>query len=224
MTALRVLDLGLREYGSVWDMQKRIVEKLASGSCPDTLILVEHFPVITVGRNGEDGDVLVPPAHLDGKGIDFFPVDRGGRATFHGPGQLVAYPLLALRGRERDIHRYLRNLEEVVIKFLAGLGVRGERRDGYTGVWINDRKVASIGIGVRKWITYHGLALNVDVDLDCFSLINPCGLGQARITSLAETVPFKIGMDEVKSKVLGNFSEVFEMRAILAPESCSLSG
>jgi len=216
---LTLLDLGQKDYSEVWDIQKDLVEKVLSGACQDTLVLVEHTPVVTLGRRGSEEDVLVSFEDLSRRGIQLFKVDRGGRATFHGPGQLVAYPILSLLGQDRDIHTYLRNLEEVIIELLAVLGLRGERREGQTGVWINEQKVASVGIGVKKWVTYHGLALNVDIELDYFSLIDPCGLGRAKVTSLAKVLSSQVGMDQIKKYFVSSFSEVFKM--MLIPESYS---
>ena len=210
MRKLTLLDLGRKDYGEVWVIQKKLVEQVISGACRDTLILVEHPPVITLGRKGSEQDILASSQDLSRRSIQFFKVDRGGRATFHGPGQLVAYPILSLLARERDIHRYLRNLEEVIIELLRGLGIKGQRREDHSGVWINDQKVASIGIGVKKWVTYHGLALNVDVDLNYFSLIDPCGLGQRRVTSLAEVLSFQVKIDEIKRSMVKSFSKVFK--------------
>ncbi len=215
MRKVILLDLGQKDYGEVWDIQKDLVEEVISGASQDTLILVEHTPVVTLGRQGSQGDVLVSSEDLSRRGIALFEVDRGGRATFHGPGQLVAYPILKLSGQDRDIHRYLRNLEEVIIRLLARLGVRGERGEGQAGVWIDGQKVASIGIGVKKWVTYHGLALNVDIDLDYFTLIDPCGLDGRKVTSVAKVLSSEARMKEVKKSLLGSFSEVFERTLML---------
>lgn len=215
MRKLTLLDLGQKDYSEVWDIQKDLVEKVISGASQDTLVLVEHTPVVTLGRQGSEEDVLVSSEDLSRRGIQLFKVDRGGRATFHGPGQLVAYPILSLSGRERDIHRHLRNLEEVIIELLAVLGLRGERREGQTGVWIDGQKVASIGIGVKKWVTYHGLALNVDIELDYFSLIDPCGLGRAKVTSLAKVLSSQVRMGKIKKYFVSSFSEVFKRTLLL---------
>jgi lipoate-protein ligase B len=223
MRKLILLDLGLRDYEKVWVIQKKLVQEVISGTCRDTLILVEHPAVITLGRKGSEADIRISSQDLSRRSIQLFQVDRGGRATFHGPGQLVAYPILSLLGRERDIHQYLRNLEEVIIKLLAGLDIKGERREGHSGVWVNDHKAASMGIGVKKWVTYHGLALNVDVDLDYFGLIDPCGLGQAKVTSLAKFLSFPVKMDEVKRSMVKYFSEVFKRTPIFQSHSYPLS-
>ncbi|MEE9191179.1 MAG: lipoyl(octanoyl) transferase LipB [Candidatus Aerophobetes bacterium] len=219
MRKLTLLDLGQRDYSEVWHIQEDLVKEVISGASQDTLILVEHTPVVTLGRQGSEEDVLVSFEDLSRRGIQFFKVDRGGRATFHGPGQLVAYPILSLLGQDRDIHNYLRNLEAVIIGLLAGLDLRGEGKEDQAGVWIDEQKVASIGVGVKKWVTYHGLALNVDIDLDYFSLIDPCGVGQAKITSLAKVLSSQVRMDKIKKSFVSSFSEVFKRMPI--PESYS---
>ncbi len=161
MRELDLLDLGLREYKEVWCLQDKLVKRIIAGEAKDTLILVEHFPVITLGKQAKKEEILVSPERLSKKGIAVFVVDRGGKVTFHGPGQLVAYPILNLTLIKRDVHWYIRNLERVIIELLARLEVKGECKGGYTGVWIGEDKIASIGVGVKKWVTYHGLALNV---------------------------------------------------------------
>jgi len=207
---IRVLDLGLKDYQEVWALQSRLVKKRISGEIKDILILVEHFPVITLGRRGKKEEVLVPPEYLSRKKITVFRVDRGGKVTFHGPGQLVVYPILNLTLDKKDIHWYIRSLEEAIIKSLARLGVRGECKKGYTGVWIGEKKIASIGIGVKRWVTYHGLALNVTTDLSYFSLINSCGLQEKKVTSLTEVLSSKVKMDRVKTLFVNSFCEVFK--------------
>ncbi len=209
MRELNILDLGLREYKEVWCLQDKMVKKRIAGEAKDTLILVEHSPVITLGKRAKKEEVLVSPERLSKKGITVLPVDRGGKVTFHGPGQLVVYPILNLTLIKKDVHWYIRNLERVIIRSLARLQIRGECKAGYTGVWIGEDKIASIGVGVRKWVTYHGLALNVSTNLSYFSLINSCGLDK-KITSIAEIVSSPVGMDRVKTVLVDSFCEVFE--------------
>jgi len=207
MRRLKVMDLGLREYGQVWDLQKDLLKKRISGEAMDTLILVEHPPVITLGRGASEEDILVSPEYLARRKISLFRVERGGKATFHGPGQLVAYPIIALL--KKDVHRYLRDLEETLIRLLARLGVEGRRKRGYTGVWVGEKKIASIGIGVKRWVSFHGLALNVNTDLSYFSLIFPCGMDGRQITSLKEVLSSPVQMAEVKKLFVSSFCEVF---------------
>jgi len=207
---LDVLDLGLRNYKEVWDLQRKLVYKRISDDIPDSLILVEHFPVITLGRQAKKEEVLVSKSYLSERRISLFQIERGGKATFHGPGQLVAYPIINLALNEKDLHKYLRNLEETVIRLLKKVGVKGERKERYTGVWVKDKKIASIGIAIKKWVTYHGLALNVNVDLSYFSLIFPCGMDNKKVTSLREIFSYPVEMDKVKKLFIKSFCEVFD--------------
>ena len=200
---LDVLRLGRRAYGEVHALQKELLEKRIAGEIRDTLVLVEHEPVVTVGRGGATGD-------MSGVAVPRFEIERGGEATYHGPGQLVAYPILALPESRRDLHRYLRDLEEVVIGVLAEFELAGGRRDGLTGVWIGDRKVCSIGVAVRRWVTYHGLALNLHTDLAAFRSFQPCGLDPDVMTRLADhaDLPPTNLLGEVL--VVKHFCRVFE--------------
>ena len=191
-----VLDLGLRDYAETWEIQKRLVSERQADAVPDTLILVEHPDVITLGRRASSRDNVV---RADMPVVE---VERGGDVTYHGPGQLVGYPILKLVGDERDLHLLLRNIEEGLIGALGELGVTGIRRAGWTGVWIGERKVASIGIAVRRWVTMHGFALNVSTDLERFRSINPCGLDAGVMTSLAEMLHRNITLAEVKPLVV----------------------
>lgn len=176
---LDVLRLGRVPYRAAHALQQRLVERRVAGEVCDTLVLCEHDPVVTVGR-GTPAPALADPS------IEVIEVERGGEATFHGPGQLVAYPILALTENRRDLHRYLRDLEQVVIDALAEIEVAGERREGLTGVWVAGRKVCSIGVAVRRWVTWHGLALNLNADLTAFAGFRPCGLDSAVMANVAE--------------------------------------
>jgi lipoate-protein ligase B len=189
----RVLDLGRRDYQEVWRLQLDLVAQRQADEIEDTLVLVEHPEVITLGRRlSSQGNVVAPGD------IPIFEIERGGDVTYHGPGQLVGYPILKLDGDERDLHAYLRNLEEGLIGVCADVGLAGGRNPGWTGVWIGERKVASIGIAVRKWVTMHGFALNVATDLPRFATINPCGLDAAVMTSLSKECGRAVTLDEVK--------------------------
>ncbi len=182
MSGARIVDvlrLGLTRYEDAHAEQERLVERRLAGEIRDTLVLCEHEPVITVGRG-------VDRSSLSDVDVPVVEVERGGEATYHGPGQLVVYPILALAPHQRDLHRYLRDLEEVVIRSLAEVEVRGERRPGLTGVWIGERKVASVGIAVRRWVTWHGFALNVHTDLAAFERFRPCGLDPGVMTRVAD--------------------------------------
>jgi lipoate-protein ligase B len=171
----------------------------------DTLVLVEHPHVITIGRRaGAAANIL------EHGGIPVFEIERGGDVTYHGPGQLVGYPLLQLSGPARDLHRYLRELEEVMVRTCRTYGVPAERKDGATGAWIEDRKLASIGVAVKRWVTLHGFALNVSTDLARFSAINPCGFQASVMTSLERETGRRIGLDQVKRDLVRHFREVFQ--------------
>jgi len=209
MNKVNLLDLGSKDYQEVWFLQNELVRKRIAREIEDTLILVEHFPVVTLGRQGKKEEILVSSEYLSQKGITVFCVDRGGKITFHGPGQLVVYPILNLTFAQKDIHWYIRSLEKVIIKLLIRLKIKGECKRGYTGVWVGEEKIASIGIGVKKWVTYHGLALNVTTDLSYFSLINPCGLGK-KVTSITKILSFPVEMDKIKTLLVDSFCEVFE--------------
>lgn len=176
---LEVIDLGRRSYEEVYALQQERLDQRVAGEVPDALFLVEHDAVVTRGRRSAENDVEDVP----------FPVvsiERGGEATYHGPGQLVAYPVIGLPEGRRDLHRYLRDLEEVVIETLRAFDVEGRRAEGYTGVWIDQKKVCSIGVAVRRWVAWHGLALNVTTDLSAFQSFAPCGLNASVMTRLAD--------------------------------------
>jgi lipoyl(octanoyl) transferase len=189
-------------------MQRDLVAARQAGAIPDTLLLLEHPEVITLGRSAKPGNVL----HTDG--IPVVPVERGGDVTFHAPGQLVAYPILLLREGERDLHRYLRGLEEAIIRTLVDFDLAGTRLPGRTGVWIGPpaapRKLASIGVAVRKWVTMHGLALNVNTDLARFAAINPCGFPASVMTSMARESGRPLDLAAVKQALTGHLARVFQ--------------
>ncbi len=184
---LRVSDLGRRPYREVLDLQRDLCRQRAAGElAEDLLLLVEHEPVVTLGRGTRPGSLPVPPAELERRGVPVVEVERGGDVTYHGPGQLVGYPILDLRGHRQDLHWYLRTLEDALGVALGLLGVEAGRRPGLTGVWTAGRKIASIGIHVKQWVTFHGFALNVTTDLSRFDLIVPCGIENVVMTSVAE--------------------------------------
>ena len=203
-----LLDLGRREYGQVLELQKQLVAARAADRVEDTLILVEHEPVITLGRK-------TSPENFKAQDIPVFQVERGGDATLHAPGQLVGYPIIRLV--EPDVHKFLRRLEEVLIRTASDLGVAANRKEGHTGVWSGGKKLASIGVAVNSWVTFHGFALNVNTDLSYFQLIRPCGLDPETMTSMEKLAGREFSMNNVKEKVVENFSEVFQAR--LEPKS-----
>lgn len=186
------LDLGLVEYTQALAWQEELVQQRCRGEIGDTLLLLEHPPVFTLGRGADARHILT--AHQ----IPVHRVSRGGEVTFHGPGQLIGYPILDLTGHGRDVHLYLRTLEIALIEVLAAYGISARQASGLTGVWVGERKIASLGIGVRRWVTYHGFALNVDLDLGSFNDIVPCGLVGVRMTSMAESLGGAVDMASVK--------------------------
>lgn len=206
---LCVVDLGRLPYDEAYALQKRLVEERAEDRLSDTLLLVEHDPVITLGRKGDPAvDVLLP-------GIPVFEIERGGEATYHAPGQLVGYLIMKLEeGPERDLHRLLRRIEEVQIRTIARWGIEGSRKAGYTGVWVGERKISSIGVAVRRWVTYHGLGLNVGTDLGGFAAIRPCGMAPDVMTSMEALAGRPIPLDEVKAELVKQFGEVFERSVV----------
>jgi lipoate-protein ligase B len=182
---LAVLDLGRRPYRTTLALQRALVERRRLGTLDhDLLVLVEHEPVVTLGRGTQSSSLPLTPAQLEQRGLEVVAVERGGDATWHGPGQLVGYPILDLAGHRQDLHWYLRQLEELLIVSLATLGLAGSRQAGRTGVWVGDRKIASIGVHVRQWITFHGFALNVHPDLRAFDQIVACGIAGVDMTSV----------------------------------------
>ena len=182
MTLLEVRQLGRTRYADAHALQQELLARRIEGELDDLLLLTEHEPVITFGR----GTSAEEQRHLAQTGIPVVEVERGGEATYHGPGQLVAYPILELAPDRRDLHQYLRDLEEVVLAVLSELAIEGTRRPGLTGVWIGDRKVCSIGVAVRRWVTWHGLALNLHTDLAPFRRFRPCGLSPDVMTRVAD--------------------------------------
>lgn len=178
------VDLGRMEYQRAWDLQRRIQEEQIAGTRGPMLLFVEHPPTITIGRRGDSVDVVAPQAVLAARGIAVTETDRGGQVTYHGPGQLVAYPLVNLQDLKLGLHEYMRALEESVIQYLATLGIEGYRIPDRTGVWIGKDKICAMGIRVRRWWTLHGLALNVTTDLNHFGMIIPCGIRDRGVTSL----------------------------------------
>ncbi len=207
--SLKVLNLGRTNYADTWQLQRQLVIDRAANKIPDTLLITEHNPVITKGRGTEAANLLVSPEKLQEMGVALFEVERGGDITFHGPGQLVAYPIISLFSRDKDAHKYLRELEQVVIDTLANLGLTGTTKQGLTGVWIGDTKVCAIGVGVSRWITFHGLALNLNTDMKYFKLITPCGITKYPVGSLAEIAGKPFHHDSVASSLINSIAKIF---------------
>lgn len=201
--------LGRIDYEQAWRLQEALVGQRRAGAIPDTLLLLEHPPIYTYGRRGADGQFLADPARLENMGARILAVDRGGGLTFHGPGQLVGYPIMDLQEWQPDVHRYLRSLEEVIIGALADYGIAGERWAGMTGVWVGGDKVAAIGVKVSRWITSHGFALNVNVELDWYRHIVACGISDRGVTSLQRLLGRELALAEVSRAVVHHFGRVF---------------
>jgi lipoyl(octanoyl) transferase len=220
MSRLIVQDLGRRAYGEVLELQRALCrQRLAGESDDDILLLVEHDPVVTLGRGTRAESLPLPKPELERRGVEVFEVERGGDVTFHGPGQLVGYPVLDLRHHREDLHWYLRRLEAGLIGGLDRLGVAAEPNPGLTGVWTGGRKIASIGIHVKQWVTFHGFALNVSTDLSYFDLIVPCGIRDVIMTSVAAELgraDSTVLWDETRQAVIAGMAEAFELQPVEA--------
>jgi lipoate-protein ligase B len=207
---VEVRRLGVVEYGAAYQLQKRLHRQRVAGKIRDTLLLLEHPPTITVGKAGSIDNILVPRETLTHMGISLYFVDRGGDVTYHGPGQLVGYPILDLRSRGGDLRRYVRDLEEVLIRTLEDFSIKAGRDPRHVGVWIGQNKIGSIGLSVRDWVTMHGFALNVCTRVEGFSLIHACGLKDRRPASMHELLGFPPSRDQVNEKLQTRFSELFD--------------
>lgn len=203
---------GLTDYGEALDLQRVLAKARIRGElADDALILLEHPRVITLGRGGSTSNVTASQETLVQRGIQVVPVERGGDVTYHGPGQLVGYPILDLARHKQDLHWYLRSLEEVLIRALAIYGIGGTRLPGFTGVWVRGRKIASIGVHVTHWVTFHGFALNVSTELSDFDLIVPCGIEAVQMTSMVEEMERSCSVAEVADQVAHSFASVFHL-------------
>ena len=229
---VEVIDLGRQSYKPTWDLQEQQLQKIVdlkksnrtaqvAVPTPNYFYWVEHPPVITLGKSGLPKHLLINEQELARKGIAFFTTNRGGDITFHGPGQLVGYPILDLENFFTDIHKYLRLLEEAIILTLKEYGLSAERSEGETGVWLEAgtpfaRKICAMGVKASRWVTMHGLALNVNTDLSYFDYIVPCGIQGKAVTSLAAELKREIPLEEVKAKILNHFSALFEAELLLS--------
>jgi lipoyl(octanoyl) transferase len=211
---LEVRRLGRVPYADGLELQARLVRQRQAGEIPDTLLLLEHDPVFTIGRNGKLDNVLVAEDALKAQGFDVFETGRGGDVTFHGPGQVVGYPILDLSPDRRDVHRYVRDLEEVMIRACGAYGLPGSRVEGRTGCWIGDDKIGAIGVRISRWVTSHGFALNVNTDLSAFRLIVPCGISDRGVTSLQRLLGRPVEMDEVMDRLETELRAVFERERV----------
>lgn len=218
-------DLGLRRYKEVWDFQENLLAqnisiKQSGVVTPNYLLFTEHYPVYTLGKNGKEENVLISEEERIQKGVEYFHINRGGDITFHGPGQIVGYPIIDLDQFKTDLGWYLRSLEEMIILTMKYYGLNGERSKGETGVWLDasikgsERKICAIGIRCSRWITMHGFAFNVNNDLSFFDNIIPCGIQDKKVTSLAQELGHSVDMNEVKQLLKENFEQVFEAKLV----------
>ncbi len=205
-----VVQLGRIGYEEAWELQRAVADDVLAGTRPDTVLFLEHPPVITLGRRAEDGELHLPAA----ADVEVVETDRGGKSTFHGPGQLVCYPILDLNRHGRDVRKYCRDLEEAIIRTAAPFGLEATRIEGLTGVWLESppRKIASIGVHISRWVTTHGYALNVDLDPAPFTdWITACGLEDAAFTTIARELGRPVSLDEVRPHAAAAIAEVFEL-------------
>jgi lipoyl(octanoyl) transferase len=218
----QVMQLGLVPYGEAWELQRSLAAAVIEGSAPDTILFLEHPPVVTLGRRTAEDELHVPAETQ----VEIVETDRGGKSTFHGPGQLVCYPILDLHRHGKDVKLYVRNLEEALLRTLAAFGVEGQRIDGLTGVWLMPppRKIASIGVRVSRWVTTHGYALNVDLDPAPFTeWITACGLEDAQFTTMARELGRPLAVDEVRPAAAAALADVFGLELEPAGDAVAIS-
>jgi lipoyl(octanoyl) transferase len=225
MRALAVRRLGIIPYADALELQRELVEERKADHIPDTLLLLQHPHVVTIGvRKGGAQNIVATPARLAELGVEVFETGRGGDVTYHGPGQIVGYPILSLRPDRQDVHQYVRDLEEVMIRVCADYGLSAGRIKGLTGAWVADEKIGAIGIRISRWITSHGFAFNVNTDLDYFRLIVPCGISDRGVTSLARLTGRVHALDEVEDRFVEHFASVFDRVVTSTDEPYAGSG
>ena len=207
--ALEIRRLGRVAYARGLELQQQLVALRQAGRIPDQLLLLEHDPVFTLGRNARAANVLLPAETLRERGFELFETGRGGDVTYHGPGQVVGYPILELAPDRRDVHRYVRDLEEVMLRTCADYGLQASRVNGLTGAWLGDEKIGAIGVRIARWVTSHGFAFNVGTDLSAFDLIVPCGIRGRGVTSLERRLGRTLPLGEVMDRIAANFAAVF---------------
>jgi lipoate-protein ligase B len=221
---LWTVPLGKLGYEEALELQRSLARDRISGAIPqDLLLLVEHPPVVTLGRSSKEKHLVASAEFLKSKGVELFEVERGGDVTFHGPGQLVGYPIIDLKRHKQDLHWYLRKIEEALINALGDYGIPGERNTAFTGVWTHGKKIASIGVHARDWVTWHGFALNVTTDLSYFDLIIPCGIDGVVMTSIGRELGLtEISMQDVRDRVTAKFAESFDLTAVVTSRAALL--
>lgn len=209
---IKHIDLGFADYKEVWDLQKETHSRKQNVPSDDILFTVEHNHVYTLGKTGSRDHILINDTEMKTKGISYYEIDRGGDITYHGPGQLVAYPILDLNNYYKDTHRYLRDLEETVILTLKELGIEAHREEEFTGVWVGEEKICAIGIKVSRWITMHGIAFNINTDLDYFDKIIPCGIFHKGVTSVEKITGTKADFNAIRKIYVKNFINTFQLQ------------
>jgi len=208
-----VYQLGLIDYIEAYNLQRELLRKRLDGEITDVLLLAEHSPTLTIGKSGKLENILVSQEELAQNGVPLFFVDRGGDVTYHGPGQLVGYPIIDLKGRRGDLHRYVHDLEEVIIRTLNDFSISAGRDGGHAGVWVQGEEIAAIGLRVIRWVSMHGFALNVNTNLDQFRLINPCGLPNGKATSISQILHQEIPMEAVTKRLVAHFLQVLDSQS-----------
>jgi lipoyl(octanoyl) transferase len=221
--SLIYLNLGIIDYKKAWDLQKEIFNRRVNDESEDVLLLLEHPNTYTLGKTADRENLKGSEDYLESNQISVYDIDRGGDITYHGPGQIVGYPIIDLNNWQQDTHKYLRALEEVIIKTCAEYNLKCERNPNHTGVWINDRKIAAIGIKVSRWVTMHGFAFNINTDLNLFNGIIPCGIKDKAVTSLKNELRSDINISEVKELLVKYFKEIFTYNNIILKDKAEIT-
>jgi len=215
---IEIRRLGLLPYGEALQLQEALVSRRQRGEIDDTLLLLQHTPVVTLGRSANRENVLFSREALRARGVALFETGRGGDVTYHGPGQVIGYPIIDLSPDRRDVHRYVRDLEDVMIRTCADYSVAAQRIPGMSGCWVDEGKIGAIGVRIARWVTSHGFALNVATDLDAFDLIVPCGITDRSVTSLAAELGHEVQVPDVMDRLAADFATVFERESVGATD------
>ena len=219
MKQIRSVDIGRSRFADAWDLQRKLFDARLEGRTGDLLLYTEHHHVYTIGKGGDENHLLATESELEEGGVDVFQIDRGGDITYHGPGQVVGYPIIDLQDYKTDLHWYLRSLEEVIILAIRDFGLEGNREEGMTGVWVGGEKIAAIGVKVSRWITMHGFALNVNTDLSKFGRIIPCGIFHKGVTSMERLLGKSVELNRVHESLDRAFGKVFDRSVMREKES-----
>lgn len=214
MHNVTLIKTGISNYREMWDIQKQLHNEVVKDENKQYLIITEHRPVITIGKSGSKSNLLADPGYLKTQGIEVVENDRGGDITYHGPGQIVGYPILNLARFKKDIHWYLRTLEEIIIQTLSHFNLSGERQDNLTGVWIKNQKICAIGVKTSRWVTMHGFALNVQTNLEHFKMIVPCGISGKGVTSISSELGNTIDIKNVINILITKFENIFQVNIV----------